>query len=180
MTTVSRRHLVSLGLGAVVVSPIPAWAFTPPQNESRELSFNNIHTSERTRCLYFDKGHYVPDALENLNHFLRDWRTNDVHPIDPALFDQINVLQGLMQTKGEFNIICGFRSAKTNAALHERSTGVATHSQHLVGKAIDLNLDGKDLSYLHKAALSLRSGGVGYYPSSNFIHLDTGPVRKWG
>ena len=180
MTTFSRRHAMGLGICAIALWPHMAKASRLSDNGSRELSFNNLHTSERTRCLYYDKGRYVPEALDNLNHFLRDWRTGDVHTIDPGLFDQIHALQSMTETKGTFNIICGFRSPKTNAALHKRSTGVATHSQHLVGKAIDLNLEGHDLAHLHKAALNLRAGGVGYYPSSDFIHLDTGSVRHWG
>ena len=168
-----------MAVGAALLVPKLARASDNLSAPSRELAFYNIHTSENTRALYFDNGKYVPDALETLNHFLRDWRTGDIHTIDPALFDQLHDLQALTEGRGAFNVICGYRSPKTNEALRERSTGVATHSQHLLGKAMDLNLPGKDLSHLHAAALSLKAGGVGYYPSSDFIHMDTGPVRQW-
>ena len=179
MTIVSRRSVFGLAAGAAALVPVFAHATAALSPLGRELAFYNIHTSETTRVLYFDNGKYVPDALESLNHFLRDWRTGDIHTIDPALFDQLHDLQALTEGQGAFTVICGYRSPKTNEALHERSSGVATHSQHLLGKAMDLNLPGKDLSHLHAAALSLKAGGVGYYPNSDFIHMDTGPVRQW-
>lgn len=169
----SRRILLA-GLAGLVV-PLSARSA-----EARELSFYHIHTGEKIRLAYFDNGAYQPDALDALNHFMRDWRTGDVHVIDPGLFDQLHALQAKVEAPGAFNVICGYRSPATNAMLHDRSDGVATHSLHMDGMAMDICLPGKDLKQLHNAALALAAGGVGYYPSSGFIHMDTGRVRRWG
>ncbi len=176
--SLSRRTLLSTALataGAGVLVPS-----VKAQTSARDLSFYHIHTGEKISLTYFADGQYQPDALAALNHFLRDWRTGDVHDIDPRVFDQLVALQAKVDTGGAFNVICGYRSPATNAMLHERSERVATHSLHMEGPAMDLCLPGKDLSQLHEAALSLKAGGVGYYPASNFIHMDTGPVRRWG
>ena len=174
----SRRSLVKLGLATAAASVFPRIALAGPA--ARELAFYHTHTGETLKAVYFDNGRYQPDALKAFDHVLRDWRTSDVHPIDPALYDQLHALQTSVETPGAFHIICGYRSPKTNEMLHETTDGVATHSLHMDGKAIDLNLPGKDLDHLHRAALALNAGGVGYYPASDFIHMDTGKVRRWG
>jgi uncharacterized protein YcbK (DUF882 family) len=179
MKDFSRREFVKLGLCAGTALVLPsrlALASVP----AKELAFYNLHTEEKLRIAFYENGRYVPSALAELNHLLRDYRTGDVHPIDPALFDQLHRLQGLVETPGAFHVISGFRSPQTNQALHDHSNGVAKNSLHLQGQAIDIRLPGKDLAYLHNAALSMQTGGVGYYPSSNFVHLDTGRVRHWG
>lgn len=139
-----------------------------------------MHTGEKINLAYFDNGRYQPDALAALNHFLRDWRTGEVRDIDPGVFDQLHTLQARVEAPGAFNVICGYRSPVTNAMLHDHSDGVAKHSLHMEGRALDISLPGKDLAQLHDAALSLKMGGVGYYPASDFIHVDTGRVRHWG
>ncbi|MDE3060963.1 MAG: DUF882 domain-containing protein [Pseudomonadota bacterium] len=178
MQPFSRRQFVKLGLCAASLATLPrmAWASAP----ARQLSFYHIHTGESVRLAYFENGRYMPGALQELNHFLRDWRTSDAHDIDPALFDQLYTLQQLVDMPGTYHVICGYRSPKTNQMLHSHSDGVAAHSLHLEGRAIDIYLPGKDLSLLHKAALSMQAGGIGYYPGSGFIHMDTGRVRHWG
>lgn len=153
-----------------------AWAAAP----ARKLSLYHLHTGETLRLTYAEHGKIIPAAMHELNHFLRDWRTGNAHPIDPALLDQLYALQQKVETPGAYHVICGYRSPKTNDMLHAKSDGVASHSLHLEGRAIDISLPGKDLAHLRKAALSLRAGGVGYYPGSGFIHLDTGRVRSWG
>lgn len=177
-----RRILQSAFAGATGLAATPliarAGALTTPA--SREIAFYHLHTGERVTAAYYDGGKYVPDALAALNHVLRDWRSNDVHDIDPGVFDQLHALQARVETPGAFNVICGYRSPATNEMLHEKSEGVAKHSLHMEGKAMDISLPGKDLAHLHEAALSLKAGGVGYYPASNFIHMDTGAVRRWG
>lgn len=172
--------MLKLGLAAVAV---PSAVFAAPAlalPASRELAFYHIHTGETLKATYFDNGLYQPDALKALDVLMRDWRADTVHAIDPAIYDQLFALQAKVETPGAFHIICGYRSPATNAMLGERSDGVAKHSLHMDGKALDLNLPGRDLSQLHAAALSLNAGGVGFYPASDFIHMDTGRVRRWG
>ncbi len=170
---------MKLGLAAATAPLIlPRAASALPT--TRELAFYHIHTGETLKAAYFDNGQYQPDALKALDKLMRDWRCDTVHAIDPALYDQLFALQAKVGMPGAFHIICGYRSPATNAMLHDRSDGVAKHSLHMDGKALDLNLPGKDLAQLHAAALSLGAGGVGYYPASDFIHMDTGRVRTWG
>jgi uncharacterized protein YcbK (DUF882 family) len=125
-------------------------------------------------------GRYVPDALAAVNHVMRDFRTGDVHFMDPQLLDLMHALSRKVETAQPFQIISGYRSPKTNAMLHERSAGVAVNSFHMKGMATDIRLPDVSLSHLHKAALAMQGGGVGYYPESDFIHVDVGPVRMWG
>ncbi len=147
--------------------------------ESRELSFLHTHTGERLSVAFYDGGKYVPDALQAVNHFLRDFRNDQVHPIDPDLLDTLYDLRRVTESKGEYQVISGYRSAETNEGLRRNSRGVAKHSLHLDGKAIDVRLDGVDLSRLRDAALAMERGGVGYYKKSDFVHIDTGRVRSW-
>jgi len=179
MQDFSRRQFLKLGLcaGAAMAMPRMAWSMAAPA--AKELSLYNLHTNESLKAAFVENGRYVPSAMEALSHLLRDYRTGDAHPIDPALFEQMHSLQQLVEKPGAFHIISGYRSPKTNQTLHARSGGVASKSMHLEGRAIDIRLPGKELALLHKAALSMKAGGVGYYPSSDFIHIDTGRVRHW-
>ena len=127
-------------------------------------------------------GEYQPEALKEINHILRDFRANEIKPIDPGLLDLLHELGGTLETDQPFHIISGYRSPHTNAMLRARGgehTGVASSSLHMVGKAIDIRVPGVKLDHLRGAARSLKLGGVGYYPSSNFVHVDTGRVRAW-
>ncbi len=172
---------MKLGLAAAGAASFSAFPrVASAASASRELAFYHVHTGEMIKAAYFDNGRYQLDALKAFDHVLRDWRTSSVHGIDPALYDQLYALQQKVETPGAFHIICGYRSPQTNEMLHETTDGVATHSLHMDGKAIDLNLPGKDLNHLHQAALAMNAGGVGYYPASDFIHMDTGKVRHWG
>ena len=174
----SRRSILKSGLAAATAALVlPRAAAALPQ--ARELSVYHIHTGETLKAAYFDHGQYQPDALKAFDKLMRDWRTDTVHTIDPAVYDQLFALQAKVETPGTFHIICGYRSPATNTMLSERSDGVAKHSLHMDGQALDLNLPGKDLAQLHAAALALRAGGVGYYPASDFIHMDSGRVRSW-
>lgn len=178
MESFSRRQFLQLGLCAAASMALPRLAWGAAQ--TKELAFYNLHTGESLKAVFAENGRYVPSAMAALNHLLRDYRTGDVHPIDPLLFEQLYSLQVLVEKPGAFNVISGYRAPKTNQILQARSDGVASRSLHLEGRAIDIRLPGKDLALLHKAALSMQAGGVGYYPSSDFIHLDTGRVRRWG
>lgn len=148
--------------------------------EERALSFRHTHTDERLRVVYFVRGTYVPDSLARIDRLLRDFRTGDVHPIEPRLLDTLFAL-GAACGGGTFEIISAFRSPRTNAMLRETGGGgVARHSLHMDGRAIDVRLVGFDTARLRDAAIALARGGVGYYRESDFVHLDTGRPRRWG
>ena len=145
----------------------------------RSLAFRHTHTRESLSIAYAAGDRYLPEALERVNWLLRDFRTGEVAPIDPQLLDQLHSVASLTGSKAPFEIISGYRSPATNVALRQRGGGVATHSLHLEGRAIDVRLADVELADLRDAALSLAKGGVGYYRESRFVHLDTGRVRRW-
>ena len=149
--------------------------------DSRELSFYHTHTGKRLSVVYWQDGGYVEPALDDINRFLSDFRTGDIVDIDPALLDLIYDVRDSLGSVGTYQIISAYRSPKTNAMLRGRSasSGVAKQSQHLLGKAIDVRLEGVDTATLRDAAIALQRGGVGYYEASNFVHMDTGRVRRW-
>jgi uncharacterized protein YcbK (DUF882 family) len=166
---------------ALEAAPVPT-PVAPARSAShapRWLKLHNIHTQEKLEAVYFDKGEYVPDAVQALDKVLRDYRTGDVYSMHPELFDSLAALAAKTETKSHFQIISGYRSPKTNAMLHQRSGEVAKRSLHMDGKAIDLYLEDVALDRVRAAALDLKRGGVGYYPVSNFVHVDVGPVRRW-
>lgn len=179
----SRRQLLQAGLGACAMLALPMAATTAhaaiKKPYEKKLSFLNLHTGERTRATFWANGRYIPEGLRAINHVLRDHRTNERTTIDPYLVDFLHQLQYRLRTNQEFHVISAYRSHATNAKLAQLSDGVAKNSLHTQGKAIDIRLPGRKLADLRSAALSLQMGGVGYYPSSNFIHLDSGRVRFW-
>jgi uncharacterized protein YcbK (DUF882 family) len=146
---------------------------------TRSLAFVNTHTDERLSTVYWADGSYEPQALRDIDRILRDVFTGEVKPIDPALLDLLHDLHLVWGTSTPFHVICGYRCPATNERLRQQSGGVARHSLHLEARAADVRLPGVPLSTLHTAALGLRRGGVGYYPASDFIHVDTGFVRAW-
>jgi len=144
----------------------------------RSINLKNLHTDETLQAVYWENGQYVPDALQAVNHVLRDFRTGDVHVIDPRLLDLITDLHARLGSSSAFQVISGYRSPQTNAMLRELSAEVAQHSLHMDGMAIDIVLEDVDTDRLHLAALGMARGGVGYYPG-RFVHVDVGPVRHW-
>jgi uncharacterized protein YcbK (DUF882 family) len=177
-----RRSLLKYGLGALgagLAGPSLALADTNAGAQMRSVSLDNLHTGESMQAVYWDQGEYLPDVLDAVNEHLRDFRTGDIHVIDPRLLDLLDSVSSLTGARSPFQVISGYRSPATNAMLHERSDEVARKSFHMSGMAIDIRLPGVDLSHLHAAALTLGRGGVGYYPESNFVHIDVGPVREW-
>ena len=169
-------------LGSLVcLAPVQALAHLSLTGvQERSLSLLNTHTGERLKeVVYWEKGDYILDALENLNHVLRDHRTNQVHPIDPMTLDLMAAISRKVGAKQPFEIISGYRSPQTNRSLRNNSNGVAKNSYHMQGKAVDLRLQGVPLKTVRKAALDLRMGGVGYYSKSGFVHIDSGKVRSW-
>lgn len=151
-----------------------------PKTENR-LNLHNIHTGETFNDVFKTDGQYLPDALKALNHFMRDRRNNKQCNMDPALFDLLHTMQTLTGTQKPFEIVCGFRSSQTNEMLRRSKRGVARNSQHLYGRAVDLYSPDIPLRKLRQAALSQAKGGVGYYPKSHFVHVDTrGHLACWG
>lgn len=146
----------------------------------RTLRLYNTHTGERVDIVFRRGDAYLPTAIAQLEQHLRDHRTGDVHAFDPALFDLLADLAAAVDRPGaEFQVISGYRSPTTNEMLRRRTTGVAKNSLHVKAQAIDVRLPGVDTATLRDAALDLERGGVGYYASSDFIHVDTGRVRRW-
>lgn len=143
------------------------------------LALYNTHTGEQLDVVYRENGEYHPDALASIDRVLRDHRTNDVAPIDPQLLDLLHRLGGLVDARQPFHVISGYRSPLTNARLAAASSGVARTSLHVEGRAIDIRLPGRELAQLRNAALSMQAGGVGFYPRTGFVHVDTGRVRSW-
>jgi uncharacterized protein YcbK (DUF882 family) len=184
-TGLNRRTFIGFGAvaAAAALSPLPAQAAPAAKKPPvRSLSFFNTHTGERLKTTYCCDGKYQPEALQQIDHILRDWRVEKMKPIDPKLLDLLHELSGTLETDSPYHIISGYRSPVTNAALRAKGgahTGVASNSLHMVGKAIDIRVPGVKLDHLRGAARSLKLGGVGFYPSSNFVHVDTGRVRFW-
>jgi uncharacterized protein YcbK (DUF882 family) len=177
--TLGRRRLLQLGAAAATaLGPLQAFSKTPDFGV-RSLKLENLHTGEARVVPYWENGFYIDGALNELNHLLRDHRTGDVLPIDRNLFDLLHRLGQRLEIQPTYQIISCYRSPKTNAMLAAQSGGVAKKSLHCVGKAIDIRTPERDLDILHKAALGLSGGGVGKYTKSNFVHVDTGRVRRW-
>ncbi|AUX92977.1 YcbK family protein [Mixta gaviniae] len=175
-----RRKLLVLGGAAAGLALLPGSALASVStSRPRILMLNNLHTGETLKTEFFNGKSYDKDELARLNHFFRDYRANKIKSIDPKLFDQLYRLQAMLETRKPVQLISGYRSLSTNNMLREKGSGVAKHSYHTLGQAMDFHIEGISLSNVRKAALKMRAGGVGYYPSSNFVHIDTGPVRHW-
>jgi uncharacterized protein YcbK (DUF882 family) len=171
-----RRFLVgSLGAGAAMLGAARSFAVTA----AHRLSFFHIHTAEKLTVAYRENGELIPGAVAEINHYLRDFRTEDVHDIDVRLLDALHALYTTFDSRGNFEVISGYRSPRTNSALRHVTTGVAENSLHIRGQAIDVRLTSAKTMALRDAAIALRAGGVGYYAKSNFVHIDTGAVRSW-
>lgn len=146
---------------------------------AKSVSFVHTHTGEKLTAVYWKDGAYQQEVLQQVNHLLRDFRTNEIHDIDPALLDVLFDLRTRVGSDAAFHVISAYRSPKTNEMLRRSSNGVAEHSMHMQGKAIDVRLAGFPTERLAEVARSLRRGGVGYYKASDFVHVDTGRVRYW-
>jgi uncharacterized protein YcbK (DUF882 family) len=178
MTNKTRRALLtSIGYTAAVFAlPAPVIGAV---HAPRQLSLYHTHTRTELDIVYYDGDGYVPEALDRINLYLRDFRTRDTHPIDPGLLDILFETQTAIGTNQRFEVISCYRSPATNEMLRRNTDGVAKTSLHMQGRAIDVRLTDVRTGRLHRAALDLGRGGVGYYPQSDFIHLDTGNPRSW-
>ncbi len=160
--------------------PVPAFAYSNPSLfPNKRLSFYNVHTDEKIDVNYCIKGRYSTKGLKAINYILRDFRTDDVCTIDMGLLDLLYGISRKLNIREPFHIVSGYRSPATNAMLRKKSSAVARNSYHLKGKAIDVRLPDLSLYKLKKTAVKLKAGGVGYYPDSDFVHLDIGPIRHW-
>lgn len=174
-----RRAALRLGMAASLAAVAGPALAAVGSSRPRALALRNLHTEELIRATYWSDGAWQPEGLRKINYVLRDFRTGDVVEIDPGLLDLMHRLAALVGAKQPFEIISGYRSPQTNALLARQSSGVAKNSLHLEGKAVDLRLPGVRLSRLRRVAMSLQGGGVGYYPKSGFVHIDTGRIRYW-
>lgn len=177
-------HIITLVVAVIVGLLIASLSAAKQQTlvrDERQLSFYHTHTGKRLIIVYSRNGEYVPSALEEINHFLFDFRTGDKAEMDPELLDLIYDVRAALGSDSAYQVVSAYRSPKTNEILRGRSqnTGVAKNSQHLLGKAIDVRLEGVKTSTLRDTAIAMKRGGVGYYAASDFVHMDTGRVRRW-
>lgn len=180
--SLSRRHFLLCGAlvaGKCLLPGTALGAIRRPAEAEKILAFHNLHTLEDLEVVYWRRGSYLPGALEEINYIFRDRRTEEIHTINPALLDLLHTLKHRLNTDAPFELVCGYRSPKTNAMLRRKNHGVAKRSLHLKGMAVDIRVPGYRTAALRDVAMSLKAGGVGYYPKSRFVHLDVGPVRSW-
>lgn len=176
----TRRRFLQLGLTTLACGVAsPALASMPRIKGVKALGFHNLHTDERLELAYWKNGTYNRQALARIAHILRDFRSGEAWPVNLKLVDMLYDLQARLKNDNKIEIISAYRSPKTNATLARYSDGVATNSYHTKGMAIDIRVPGTSLPKLHSVALNMRRGGVGYYPDSQFVHVDVGPLRRW-
>jgi len=161
-------------------APLSLFSRSPANTfPERSLAFYNTHTGEFVKSLFWIEGKFIPDALEEINYILRDHRSDEIKEMDTGLMNLLWKLRKKVGVQKPFHVISGYRSPRTNELLRKRSRGIAKNSLHLYGKAVDIRIPGVKLSSLREAALELKAGGVGFYPKSDFIHIDTGRIRCW-
>jgi uncharacterized protein YcbK (DUF882 family) len=179
----SRRALLG-AFAATTVTAAPTFAnaagFLRGAGDIRRLRMHSGRTGERIDMIYWVEGHYLADAIKEINFFMRDWRTNDVKNIDARTIDIMCATHNLLDCAEPYMLISGYRSPRTNAMLRSKSSGVAKNSRHLRGEAADLRLSSRSVNQMARAAAACKAGGVGRYSGSNFMHVDCGPVRSWG
>jgi len=170
--------LVAVTAATPVIAKAPA--ILKGAGDFRRLSLVNERTGEWINSVYWVEGDYIPEALQGLNYLLRDWRQEKVCRMDPRAIDILAAAQHLLDSTEPFKIVSGYRTKKTNAMLRKRSRGVALNSYHIKGMAVDITMRTRSVSQISRAGLSLGAGGVGKYSRSQFVHMDSGPVRTWG
>lgn len=179
--TAGRRQFVRRSIGVLAglcaAGQAPALILKP--DTDRTLAFRNLHTGDFLECWYWSNGSYDPAALEDIAFVLRDHRAGEMNPIDTDLLDLLARIRRELGTRQPYHVISGYRSPSTNAKLRAKSNGVAKKSLHMQGQAIDVRIPDVPLPELRRVGLGLKEGGVGYYPKSNFVHLDIGRPRFW-
>ena len=183
MTTFSRRGLLG-AFAATMITAAPtssnAFGILRGAGDIRRIRMYSGRTGESIDTVYWIEGSYIKEALNEINHFMRDWRTNQVKTIDPRTVDIAAAAHRLMDVNEPYMMLSGYRSPKTNSMLRSKSAGVAKNSLHMRGQAADLRLKSRSVSQMYRAASACHAGGVGKYSRSNFVHMDCGPVRTWG
>ncbi len=178
-----RRDLLKIGAAGIISSLVPLVSATDvlaANNSSTwKIAFRHAHTGESFSGVYRVGDKYLPEAFERLNYVLRDFRTNEVFPMDPHVVDILSIVHRKIGARNPYHVLSGYRSPKTNAMLGRKTSGVASNSFHMYGQAVDIRIPGYSTKQLRNTAKSLQAGGVGYYPRSNFVHVDTGKVRTW-
>jgi len=179
MTAAQRRTLITFAIAVLAVTATIA----PPRKvraaDARQLSFYHTHTGRSLDIVYYENGRYVDSALDDVNRFLKDFRTGDRTTMNRELLDILYDIRSELHSDAVYEVISAYRSPKTNEMLRATSKGVAKNSQHLQGNAIDVRLRGVPIEELRDTALEMHRGGVGFYKQSNFVHIDTGRVRRW-
>lgn len=179
----TRRNMLKTGaaFAASLVLPSIAQASVNPVSRSpyRSIFLVNPHTGDKLKTTYWEKGVYYPEPMKDIAYMLRDHRSEDMSPIDPRLIDMLYMLQAKLNTHSPFEVVCGYRTPRSNAFIYKRERGVARNSYHMYGRAIDIRMKERSPGLIQRAAWSLQQGGVGYYPKAGFVHLDTGGVRRW-
>ena len=168
-----------LKTAVLLLSVVAVGSLSGNTSDERSLKFFHTHTGKSLQVVYFRQGEYESSALGDIRVFLADWRDGKQHDLDPKLMDILWQLQQATGSNDTWEVISAYRSPETNEMLRSKSSGVAKKSQHLIGNAIDVRLRGLDLELLRDTAKSLKLGGVGYYATANFVHVDTGRVRYW-
>lgn len=182
MKDIDRRQFLKFGLLTATAGLFPSLASATLRDvmaPERVLALYNTHTGESIKTVYWADGNYLPEALADINHILRDHRNDAVKTMSPALLNLLHSVHSAVDARQPIHIISGYRSPATNDMLAARSKGVAKHSMHLDGMATDIRIPGRELTHVRRAALVMKNGGVGYYPGSDFVHVDVGRVRQW-
>jgi uncharacterized protein YcbK (DUF882 family) len=182
-TLITRRAMLSAFAAATVVAAPTfsnAAGFLRGAGDIRKLSMMSRRTGERISTIYWIDGDYIPEAIQEISYFMRDWRRNETKTIDRRTIDIMAASHAILNTDEPFTMLSGYRSAKTNAMLRRQSRSVAKNSLHIKGQAVDLRLGSRSVRQISKAAAKCNAGGVGRYSRSNFVHMDCGPVRVWG
>lgn len=179
----TRRNMLKASAAAAAALVMPSFsqasvnpAFKAPY---RSVFLINPHTGDKLKTTYWEKGVYHSEPLKDIAYMLRDHRSEDMSPIDPRLIDILYMLQATLNTQSPFEVVCGYRTPRSNAFIYKRERGVARNSYHMYGRAIDIRMKDRNAGLIQRAAWSLQQGGVGYYPKAGFVHLDTGGIRRW-
>jgi uncharacterized protein YcbK (DUF882 family) len=182
LNRIDRRRVLGLGLAGALAAIVPLGWSKPAEaasNKTWRVVFRHTHTGESFNGVYRVGNKYLPDAFERMNYVLRDFRTGEVFPMDPRVIDLLAIVQRKTGRKQPMDVLSGYRSPRTNNRLHHKTSGVARNSLHMYGQALDISMKDYSSRNIQKIALDLNAGGVGYYPKSDFVHIDTGAVRSW-
>ncbi|NVO22915.1 DUF882 domain-containing protein [Donghicola sp. C2-DW-16] len=183
ITNVTRRGLLqAFAATAVAAAPTYSNAFglLRGAGDIRRVQLYSGRTGEKVNTIYWIEGEYIPEALDEITYFMRDWRTNTTKVIDPRTIDIVSATHRLLDVSEPYMLLSGYRSPQTNNMLRSKSSGVAKNSLHMRGQAADLRLASRSVGQMAKAAAACNAGGVGKYSKSNFVHMDCGDVRHWG